>query len=159
MAKTDMVRAYAESLLKQILGTEDIVTDGDGDYPVRHKSALYYVRIDPGSRDDPVVQVFAIAIADVPATPELYERLNAINSRLRFARAFWVADQVLIESEMVGFDLSLAALDTACSTVGGAADYFGPQLAEEFGGKTAFTDERGADYEPPTDPPAPGFYL
>jgi hypothetical protein len=159
MSKSDMVRAYTESLLKQILGTDKIVRDDDGDYPVRHKSALYYVRVDPGSKDIPIVQVFAVALADVSPSAELYEEINQINSKLRFARAFWVRDQVLIESEMIGEELSLAGLETGCETVAGAADYFGPQLSEQFGGRTAFADEQGTDYEPPVEQPSPGMYL
>ena len=159
MSKTDMVRAYAESLMKQLLGTDQIIRDADGDYPVRYNSAIYYVRIDSGSNDDPVVQVFAVALAEITPTPELFEQLNVINSQLRFARIFWVRDQVLIESEMIGVDLSLAGFSTACETVGGAADYFGPRLAEQFGGKTAFADEQEADYESPPQSRLPGFYL
>jgi hypothetical protein len=159
MSKTDMVRAYTESLLKQVLSTDNVVTDDDGDYPVRFNSALYYVRIDSGSNDHPVVQIFAIALAGIDAGPELFERLNGINTRLRFARCFWVANQVLFESEMVGEELSLVGLRQACETVGGAADFFGKQLADEFGGKTAFADEKAEEYEPPVESRLPGLYL
>ena len=159
MSKTDMVRAYTESLLKQVLGIENVMRDGDGDYPVRFESALYYVRIDSGAHDYPVVQVFAVALAEIGVGPELYEELNRINSQLRFARIFWVANQVLIELEMIGEELSLASFSNACQTVGGAADYFGPRLAEKFGGKTAFADEEGPDYRSRPEPPPPGLYL
>jgi len=150
MGKSDMVRAYAESLLKQILGTNELQRDPDGDYRVRHESALYYVRVIPGVHDDPIVQVFAIVLADVAPVPKLFERLNTVNTQLHFARAFWVGNQVLIESEIVGEDLSLSGFEIACRSVARAADYFGPRLAEEFGGKTAFADEQGPDYEDPT---------
>jgi hypothetical protein len=159
MSKTDMVRAYAETLLKEVLGVETLKQDPDGDYPVRYESALYYVRIHPGTGDDPVVQVFAVALADVEPSPDLFARVNAINADLRFARAFWVKNQVLFESEMVGLELSLAGFEKACRTVGGAADYFGTKLSEEFGGRTAFAEEQDPGYEPPRNPPAPGLYL
>lgn len=159
MSKTDMVRAYAESLLKQVLDTEQVVRDPDGDYPVRFKSALYYVRLDSRSNDDPVVQVFAVTLAKVEPSAELFEEINRVNSELRFARMFWVRHQVLIESEMIGEELSFAGFSTACRTVGGAADYYGPRLAERFGGKTAFANEQGPDYEPPQEARLPGFYL
>ncbi len=152
-------RVRPGALLKQLLGAKDVTTDPDGDYPVRYQSALYYVRLDPGSHDAPVVQIFAVALADVPSSPALLEELNLINSRLRFARIFWVREQVLVESELVGEELSLAGLGTACDTVGGAADYFGPRLAEKFGGTTAFSDEQDSDYAPPSDPSPPGLYL
>ena len=158
MSKTDMVRAYAESLLKQILNVDVVSRDQDGDYPVRYKSALYYVRVDAGSDDLPVVQVFAIALAQIARSQELFEELNTINSRLRLARIFWVADQVLIESEIVGEELSLAGFSTASEIVGGAADYYGPRLATKFGGQTAFADEEEDDYAPATEW-RPGLYL
>ena len=65
MSRADMVRAYAESLLEQVLNIDRVRPDKDGDYPVRYQSALYYVRIVSGQSDDPVVQVFAKALADV----------------------------------------------------------------------------------------------
>jgi hypothetical protein len=153
MSKAEMVRAYTESLLEQILGIEKLEPDRDGDYPVRYQSALYYVRIVPGEHDNPVVQVFAVVLAETRSSPELFEELNQINCHLRFARAFWVRDQVLIESEIVGEAMSLVGFANACDTVAGAADYFGPRLTERFGGKTAFADEKGLDYETPEDLP------
>ena len=85
------------------------------------------------------------------------ERLNEINTKLRFARIFWVKNQVLIESEMPGMALSFEGIENACSTVGGAAHFFGPRLAEEFGGRTAFEDEKQSGYETPEN--WPGQYL
>ncbi len=159
MSNSEMVRAYTESLLEQILGIEKVSTDHDGDYPVRYNSALYYVRIDPGSHDDPVVQVFAVVLAEIKANPELFEELNEINTKLRFARIFWVRDQVLVESEIVGGAMSLVGFSKACETVSSAADFFGARLAERFGGKTAFANEQGPDYEPSKEQLSLGFYL
>ncbi|MHB8328197.1 MAG: hypothetical protein ACYDD6_00975 [Acidimicrobiales bacterium] len=45
----------------------------------------------------------------------------------------------------------------ACRSVANAADLFGPRLAEKFGGKTAFADEKGPNYENPGE--MPGMYL
>jgi hypothetical protein len=154
MSKTDMVRAYTESLLEQVLAVEKVRADKDGDYPVRYRSAQYYVRIDGRRADAPVVQVFAIAVAGVAATADLYEAVNDINAQLHFARIFWVREQVLIEADLPGEGLSLSSFTAACETVAMAADYFGPRLVGLFGGKTAFEDEKGDDYEPPTRPPA-----
>lgn len=147
MSKTEMVRVYAESLLGQVIGPDKVKADHDGDYPVRFQSALYYVRIDSGQRDEPVVQVFAIAVDKIEPGPLLYEALNGINTQLKFARTFWVGGQVLIEAEMPGMSLSPDGFANACNKVGDAADFFGPRLAKDFGGKTAFADEKGPDYE------------
>ena len=157
MSKAEMVRAYTESLLEKILGVDKLRADADGDWPVRFESALYYVRVDPATREEPVVQIFAVVLAGVGASPELFEELNDINACLRFARAFWVRDQVLIESEIVGEAMSLAGFASACEAVAGAADHFGVRLAERFGGATPFADEQGPGYEPPS--PMLGQYL
>ena len=53
--RTDMVRAYVESLLERLIGAQQVSPDGDGDYPVRYQNALYYVRL-VGDLN-PVVQV------------------------------------------------------------------------------------------------------
>lgn len=149
MIKADMVCAYVESLLEQLLDIERIRPDKDGDYPVRHESALYFVRIVPGRYDDPVVQVFAIALAGITPSPKLFDQLNEINTQLHFSRTFWVGDQVLIEAEMHWESLSAAGFSRACHDVAHAADYFGPQLAETFGGRTAFDDQKDPDYKEP----------
>jgi hypothetical protein len=157
MSKTEMVRAYTESLLEKMLGVDKLQADADGDWPVRYQNALYYVRVDPGRSDEPVVQIFAVVLADVASSPELFEELNAINTRLRFARAFWVNDQVLIESEIVGEAMSMSGFANACDVVALAADHFGAHLAERFGGRALFSDGREPGDRPPS--PAPGQYL
>ena len=69
MSRADMVHAYAESLLEQVLKSDRVRPDKDGDYPVRYQSALYYVRIVPGQSDDPVVQVFCHSVGRHHAEP------------------------------------------------------------------------------------------
>ena len=157
MSKTEMVRAYTESLLKKILGADTLRADADGDWPVRYKSALYYVRVDPGRNDEPVVQIFAVVLANLASSPALFEELNVVNTRLRFARAFWVNDQVLVESEIVGEAMSMSGFANSCDVVAEAADHFGSRLAERFGGTTVFADEQEPGYQPPSS--APGQYL
>lgn len=122
----------------------------DGDYPVRYKDALYYVRV--VGDGDPVVQVFSIAVEGIPGTPELYEELNTINSNIKFARVFWVRDQVLVERELVGEGVDPADFDNACEAVATITDHYGPLIAAKFGGKTAFADEKTSDAEA-TDSP------
>jgi hypothetical protein len=45
--------------------------------------------------------------------------------------------------------LSLDGFASACRTVASAADDFGPRLVEQFGGKTAFEDEKDPGYDAP----------
>ena len=162
MPKTDMVRAYLESLLREFLQS-DPLRDSDGDYPVGYGNGGFYVRIDDSrGADAPVVQVFAIALDNVEAGPELFQRLNHINAVVHFVRDFLVQGQVLVEADVEGLELSPAVLDTAMSAVGSAAQHFGPLLQGEFGGETVFAEkfaEKGeADPDDASKPP-PGLYL
>ena len=152
-----MVRAYIESLLERLTGNERVVPDDDGDYPVRYRHALYYVRV--LGDVDPSVQVFSVALAGVDGSPELYEELNTINSNIRFARAFWVRGQVLVEADLVAEGIDPPDFDNACLAVARITDHYAPLLAERFGGKTAFADEKddAAAAEPPPGPT--GQYL
>ena len=155
--RADMVRTYVESLLEKLTGVDKAVPDADGDYPVRYRDALYFVRLI--GEVDPVVQVFATAVAGVPATPDLLERLNAINSNIRFARVFWVREQVLVESDLVGQTIDGPEFDGACRAVATITGHFGPLLAEEFGGTTAFADSKVETAAPAEDQGHTGLYL
>ena len=154
-----MVRAYVESLLERLIGQDHVTADDDGDYPVRYKNALYYVRV--VGDGDPVVQVFSVAVSGIARTPELLEELNTINSTITFARIFWVRDQVLVENELVGEGVEPADFDNACRAVATITDHFGPLLAATFGGKTAFADEKTEPEQtaPAEETPGTGQYL
>ena len=114
--------------------------DDDGDYPVRYRNALYYVRL--VGDVDPVVQVFSVAVSGVAPTAALFKELNTINSTIKFARAFWVREQVLVETELVGEGVEPADFDNACRAVATITDHSGPRLAEKFGGETVVADEK-----------------
>ena len=135
-----MVRAYVESMLERLIGAQKVSPDDDGDYPVRYRNALYYVRL--VGDVNPVVQVFSVAVSGVTPSAELFEELNSINSAIKFARAFWVREQVLIETELVGEGVQPADFDNVCRAVPRITDHYGPLIAERFGGKTAFADEK-----------------
>lgn len=154
--RTDMVRAYVESLLERLTDREKVTPDEDGDYPVRFRQALYYVRLVGDTH--PVLQVFSVTLADVPCTQELLEELNRLNADVRFVRVFWVREQVLVESDLVGSTLDPEEFDNACTAVATITDHIGPVLAERFGGRTAFADEKAAEATP-ADRARTGLYL
>lgn len=75
-------------LLAGMTGGGLVKPDADGDYPVRYRSALYYVRLVGDSHVD--VQVFAVAVDGVDPSPELLAAVNEINTQVRFVRIFHV---------------------------------------------------------------------
>lgn len=131
----DMVVSYTRDLLEQLTGVRP-EPDTDGDLPIEYGGASFYVRIDGPT--DPVVQIFSVVLADLEANPELHGALNDINSRLRFARAFHVQKQVLIEAEIWGSDLNMSNFQHACRNVAMASDAHGRSLHESFGGNPRF---------------------
>lgn len=146
--KTEMVRLLVESQLRVLTGSDQLAPDDDGDYPVRFRDALYYVRVLDDA--DPVVQVFSVALADIEKSAELLDALNDINCRLVFARTFWVRGQVLFEAEHLGMTLDAEDFINACETIARATDYFAPRLAEQFGGQLLFDESKAETYEQPT---------
>ncbi len=153
--RRDIVTAYVESLLRKVTNSSQVTADHDGDYPVRYRSAKYYVRVVGDGQAD--VQVFAVAVDKVDATPELLADINEVNTQIRFARVFHVAGQVLVEVDLVGDALEPPSFLTACDTVAYVTDHVGSRLAAKHGGKTAFEDAKDDGYQAP-EPPT-GMYL
>src|ERR1017187_5630422 len=102
----EMVTSHVETLIERLTGIDKVRPDHDGDYPISYRSALYFVRVVQPER--PVVQVFSVAVDDIPLTAALTRDLNEINSKLHFCRTFWVLGQVLVEAEHLGATLSEA---------------------------------------------------
>jgi len=150
-----MVTSHIETLIERITGVEKATADHEGDYPVRYRDARYFVRV-AGSDERPIVRVFSTVVADVEAGPDLYEAVNEINTRLGFCRCFWVNGQVLIEAEHLGMTIKTEDFFELADNVASASDHFGPKLAERFGGKLAFEDSKGEEYD---EPATPGIYL
>jgi len=155
--RADQARAYVETLLERLTGADKVQTDEDGDYPVVWQDLPYYVRVI--GTEDPVVQVFSIALADIETTPELLGALNDLNAKLSFARAFHVRGQVLIETDILAESLDPAGFRNACNCVGSLTTDVARDLHTRFGGQLLFVRSE----ETPATPSAPqvsaGHYL
>jgi hypothetical protein len=144
--RRDVTAAFVEKLLAGISGGGLVEPDADGDYPVRYRSALYYVRLVGDGHVD--VQVFAVAVDGVDASPGLLAAVNDINAQIRFVRVFHVQGQVLVEADITGDAIEPSGFYTACEAVATVTDRVGPQLAAEHGGRTAFEDSKENGYRP-----------
>ena len=151
-----MIESYVETLVERLTGTEKAQSDADGDYPIRFRNALYYVRVVHAA--DPVVQFFSIAVSDVPLTKKLALDLNEINSRIRFCRAFWVDGQVLFESEHLALSLDQDDFGACTDAVARATNEHAEALARHHGGRRAFEEAKDPEYTPP-DEQLTGLYL
>lgn len=141
--RPDVAFVYVRDLLERLTG-ERPEPDHDGDLPVQFDGALFFVRV--VGPIDPWIQVFSVALAEVAGTADLMVRINEINRELRFARAFHVGSQVLIEAEIWADDLNPANFQHACRNVATATDAFAPKLLESFGGRLLFQDSQTEEY-------------
>lgn len=142
--RTDMVVSYVRDLLEHLTGTRP-EPDEDGDLLIAFGGATFYARVvNPG---DPIVQIFSVAVAELPETPELFAAINEINLNIGFARAFWVRDQLLIEAEIWGSDINPSNFRYACGNIASVTDLHGPQVIERFGGKPRFEDLKEPEYD------------
>jgi hypothetical protein len=148
-ASVDMVTSYVETLIERLTGVEKATVDRDGDYPIRYRSAVYFVRIVPARK--PVVQIFSVAVDDVQLTDSLARELNEINARLHFCRAFWVGGQILVEAEHLGGSLTEADFDECALNVAEATDTFAKELAERHGGRLTFDESKEPGYASPAE--------
>jgi hypothetical protein len=94
----DIVTSHVETLIERVVGVEKAMPDDDGDYPVRHRDAVCFVRV-TGPEEQPVVRVFSHVVSNVEASPEVYETINEVNTRLSFCRCFLIEDRVYIETD------------------------------------------------------------
>ena len=145
-ASADMVTSHVETLIERLTGVEKAQADADGDYPIRYRSALYYVRVVRAAK--PVVQIFSVAVDRIQFTDALARELNEINTHLYFCRTFWVGGQVLVEAEHLGTSLTEADFHECALRVAEATDTFAKGLAERHGGRLAFEESKAPEYTP-----------
>jgi hypothetical protein len=144
MADTEKLRHRLEEMLKDHLGVTELVTDDDGDYPVRAGSAKYYVRLED-TAEPPTVHVYAHILVGVSASPQLYETLNAVNGHITFGRMFHQGEAVLASTELVAETMDPEELAQSCRSIAELADQYDDLFKAEFGGSRQFEedDEKG----------------
>lgn len=129
-------RAMVEAALQRLVSNDQLVTDADGDWPIRLGSAMTFVRVVDGL--PPSLQVFSILLRDVPVNAELLAELNLINARLRYVRVFAGQRAVIASLELPAVGLTHDAVAFACMELGNVADHLDDQLHGRFGGTIAF---------------------
>ena len=142
-----MVSAYLESVIEQLTGVDKAVPDHEGDYAVEVGGARFWARVD--GNDPAIVRVYSTVLVGLEPTPELYEALNDINTRMAFLRAFVVHGTVLFEHEHLGTSMDAEEFANSIRTIASASDFFGPQLHQQFGGEQKFQESKTEEYQAP----------
>lgn len=139
---SDALRPHVERTVRAYLGLapdEPMTVDGDGDIPIRHGSALYFVSL--LERDPVLVRVWSIVLDGVTPSPDLLAELNDMNSSIVVARLYLLEDRVLAAAELRADTLDLDELAFACDSIGALADWVDDTLQIRFGGRRHFTSE------------------
>jgi len=125
-------RVSTEAVLAEVFGRGALERDQDGDYRLGTGNPAVFARL---VDDEPVrIQVFAVAVDDVPSSPELFAELNDHNANLGFARCFWMSGQVLVEVDLMAGTTEPAELRAAHERVSRISAELGPMIAAVYGG-------------------------
>lgn len=134
--ETQRVRAHVESVIESVAGRLAIIADADGDYPLQRRATPIYARLRPDA-DPPTMQVFAVLLNGVEASPELHTELNDLNASTTFAKVFHAGRQVLAVVDLAAQTLDAHELITSVRRIREVADAIAPTLATVFGGELA----------------------
>lgn len=128
-AGRDSLLEFVASVLADRLG--QVHFDEDGDFVVLYGSAVVYVRV----LNEPVaVRFFAVLLHDVPASPQVLEVINSINTQLLVGRLVYLQGAVVLEHNLLPMGLSADEVFVALRMIASAADHYDDLLQREIGG-------------------------
>ena len=135
-------RRELEARLCELLGTDQVDVDDEGDYPITTADGHHvWVRLRT-SWSPLTVEVFGILVSDVEHTGDVMREINLINTSCGYVRAMWHSGQIIVAVDLLEDNMDLSELKNALNIITGTVDRYRP-LFESF-----FT---GAD-EPPQLP-------
>jgi len=138
---TEELKPLVEAAVKRFLDADVVHYDEQGDIPIRMGSALVFVRVVDAK--PPHLAIFSPVLWGIRATPELFEALNELNTRIRFGRVFWTGREVMAALELPAAGVTAEDIAFACMQVGSIADHFDDELQGRFGGTTMFGPQAG----------------
>jgi len=122
-----------EEVIKEEAGPLALRRDDDGDYPLRHRSTPIYGRLLADS-EPPTLQVFAVLMRNIDASPELLTELNDLNTNSIYERVFHIDGQILAEVDLDARNLDVDQLRLAVRRIERVAGEIIPTLALVLGG-------------------------
>ena len=109
MTRIEMTRAFVEKVVREWLEVSVLTVDSDGDIPIRHGSAAYYIRV--VESDPPVVSIFSTVLDGVPSSAKLLRHLNDLNARIAQAKVFHANNRVLMALHLLAETVTAEELD------------------------------------------------
>ncbi len=127
------LRAVLRAALAELLETDDVEPDGDGDFAVNAGSTVVYVR---ALSEVPVVRLFSPVLTNVTVSPALLEAANDISRQYALLRAVWDGEAITLVTDLIAVPFVAEHLGHALSVIGHFADELDDQLQDRFGGRT-----------------------
>lgn len=128
------VAVSVRELLREMFGPVAVNTDADGDYPLQLINNPVYGRFHTDEDQTLWVQVFAVVVDDIAASPEVYAELNEQNANGRFVRLFHVEKQILAEVDLLASTLERVELQEAIDRITTMTEEIMPTLTAVLGG-------------------------
>ena len=141
LATEEEVREHVLFAAREMLGSEDIEFDAEGDIPIKRGEVMLFIRV----LEDPLsVLVFSPILVGVTESVALFSRLNEMNAGVHFVRFCVTHGGVVADAELFGDQFRPALLRSACTAISEAAEAAGAELQREFGGRLFFGDDESA---------------
>jgi hypothetical protein len=132
--KLEALNAHVERLLKRATGIDELKTDDKGEWlGFPFGRIIEFVRV--VDFEQPRAFIYGVIVQNLQASPELYEYLNEVNSRIRYCRAYVQEGTVYLEIELLGEALDYDEFGNAMTSIAAAGNEFGPVIVEKFGGE------------------------
>ena len=135
----ERIRERVLDAIREASGDADLAFDEEWRIALRFGTALVFVRV----HDEPLcVSLTSPILTNVGADDLLVERLNDLNTKVRFARLFLLEGTVYAVIEVPASPFAVEHVVDACGMIGHLADQIDQMLQEQFGGRTAFGEFR-----------------
>ena len=129
----EQVRPQVEAAIREVYGQIAIHRDHDDDYRLVRRGTPVFGRLIDGKPTR--LQVFAVLLDEIDASPELYVELNDYNVELGYVRVAHLERQIWAVVDLMAETMQIGELKTAVEQIAGVAEKLAPMLQLRFGGE------------------------
>jgi hypothetical protein len=138
----DWFRAFVECSLQQAWGLQELVQDGDGDFPFGDGSTTAYVTVEPAPGLG--VCVWSYAAYGVKGSLRVLREVNDLNMASDLCKVMWANGCIRVELRVPADQVSAESLGRACGHVNGCTSHIGDLFALVHGGESALAESQAS---------------
>lgn len=139
MSIREQARPHVEDAIVSAYGKIALYRDHDDDYRLVRRGTPVFGRLIDSYPTR--LQVFAVLLDEIEATPELYEEMNDYNVALGYVRVTHMEGQVWAVVDLVAESMTAGELKTAVERITSAAEKLVPMLQLRFGGESSAAED------------------